>query len=285
MVRWHHSPRAVAYALDVLTRLAKRYRDRAALFGIEVLNEPIDWLTYATSSSSRQAKDSFEARRSGPIPMVFLKRFYRESYRRLRPILAENQAIVFHDGFRLGRWRDWFVREGMRGVMLDTHIYLVAAEQFSLFRLIPDRWLMGWYRLFVRWNECCIRRAARYTPVIVGEWCVANNLVNRTPSARNAVYREVAAMQRKAWSASAGQIYWSYQLRGNRAFLPTIDPQSDTSRLDPWDLTHVWHAGWMAWGAQGMFGDAKLPSSGKMATLTESLRRQTASSWQVDAAE
>lgn len=218
--------------------------------------------------------------------MAFLKRFYRETYHRLRPILAGNQVIVFHDGFRLGRWRDWFVREGMRGVMLDTHVYLVMAEQFPLFRLIPDRWLMGWYRLFVRWNERRIRRAARYTPVIVGEWCVANNLVNRTPSARNAVYREVAAMQRKAWSASAGQIYWSYQLRGNRAFLPTIDPQSDTSRLDPWDLTHVWHAGWMAWGgAQGMFGDAKLPSSGKMATLTESLRRQTASSWQVDAAE
>ena len=57
VVRWHHSPRAVAYALDVLTRLAKRYRDRAALFGIEVLNEPIDWLTYAMSSSSRQAKE------------------------------------------------------------------------------------------------------------------------------------------------------------------------------------------------------------------------------------
>ncbi|WP_242079213.1 hypothetical protein [Bifidobacterium longum] len=231
-----------------LEALLTRHRDHAALFGIEVLNEPIDWLTYAMSPSSRQAKDRSEARGSGPIPMAFLKRFYRETYHRLRPILAGNQVIVFHDGFRLGRWRDWFVREGMRGVMLDTHVYLVMAEQFPLFRLIPDRWLMGWYRLFVRWNERRIRRAARYTPVIVGEWCVANNLVNRTPSARNAVYREVAAMQRKAWSASAGQIYWSYQLRGNRAFLPTIDPQSDTSRLDPWDLTHVWHAGWMAGG-------------------------------------
>ena len=52
-------------------------------------------------------------------------------------------------------------------------------------------------------------------------------------------------MQRKAWNVSAGQIYWSYQLRGNRDFLPTIDPQSDTSRLDPWDFTHFWHAGWM----------------------------------------
>lgn len=96
---------------------------------------------------------------------------------------------------------------------------------------------------------------------------MANNLVNRTPSARNAVYREVAAMQRKAWSASAGQIYWSYQLRGNRAFLPTIDPQSDTSRLDPWDLTHVWHAGWMAWGLQGMFGGAILPNTGSLVRL------------------
>ena len=122
---------------------------------------------------------------------------------------------------------------------------------------------MSCYRLFVRWNKRRIRRAARYTPVIVGEWCVANNLVNRmiakhsgdggrseenamhSASIRGSIYREVAAMQRKAWSASAGQIYWSYQLRGNRDFLPTIDPQSDASRLDPWDLTHVWHAGWM----------------------------------------
>ncbi|MCC2735951.1 cellulase family glycosylhydrolase, partial [Fusicatenibacter saccharivorans] len=45
VVRWHHSPRAVAYALNVLACLARRYRDREALFGIEVLNEPIGWLT------------------------------------------------------------------------------------------------------------------------------------------------------------------------------------------------------------------------------------------------
>ena len=76
VVRWHRSPRAVAYALDVLVRLARRYRDRTALFGIEVLNEPIDWLTYAMSPSSRQAKDNFEARRkwadSNGVPQAFL---------------------------------------------------------------------------------------------------------------------------------------------------------------------------------------------------------------------
>ena len=161
-MRWHHSPRAVAYALDVLTRLAKRYRDRAALFGIEVLNEPIDWPD-AMSSSSRQAKDSFEARRVGPIPMVFLKRFYRESYRRLRPIFDENQALSCSMTAS-----DWAVGgtglcgRGMRGVMLDTHIYLVMAEHFPLFRMIPERWMMSCYRLFVRGMNAVSASSALY---------------------------------------------------------------------------------------------------------------------------
>ena len=61
--------------------------------------------------------------------------------------------------------------------MLDTHVYLVMAEQFPLFRLIPDRWLMGLVSLV---------RALERTPHPPGralyagdcrEWCVANGLV------------------------------------------------------------------------------------------------------------
>ena len=82
--RWHRSPKAVGFALDVLTRLAARYRDDPALFGIEVLNEPVSWLVYRTASSTGAARDAAEARGSGHVPMRFLKAFYRESYRRLR---------------------------------------------------------------------------------------------------------------------------------------------------------------------------------------------------------
>lgn len=57
VVRWHTTPRQVAFALDVLERLARRYRDRPALYGIEVLNEPVDRLTYLMSPSSSRAKD------------------------------------------------------------------------------------------------------------------------------------------------------------------------------------------------------------------------------------
>ena len=62
VVRWHTTPRQVAFALDVLERLARRYRDRPALYGIEVLNEPVDRLTYLMSPSSSRAKDPGEAR-------------------------------------------------------------------------------------------------------------------------------------------------------------------------------------------------------------------------------
>ncbi|WP_152973501.1 glycoside hydrolase family 5 protein [Bifidobacterium aesculapii] len=261
VVRWHRSPRQVAFALDVLTRLARRYCGRDALFGIEVLNEPVDWFTYVTSPSSRRAKDRREAHGSGHVPLRFLKRFYREAYRRLRPVLGEDRTIVFHDGFRLDRWRDWFAREGMRNVMLDTHMYLVMSERpETVFRMLPDTWLVRWYRLFAAWQRRRIRRAARFIPVMVGEWCVANGLAARigdgsddtggmrsagsgdvaaSPSERRrAICREVAALQLDAWNISAGQVYWSYRLRARR--IP-----ADDARFDPWDLTHVWHAGWL----------------------------------------
>lgn len=105
VVRWHRSPRAVAYALDVLVRLARRYRDHAALFGIEVLNEPIDWLTYAMSPSSRQAKDRSEARGSGPIPMAFLKRFYRCFASMFVRQVRQCFSVVWADGFPRCRHR------------------------------------------------------------------------------------------------------------------------------------------------------------------------------------
>ena len=180
VVRWHTTPRQVAFALDVLGRLARRYRDRPALYGIEVLNEPVDRLTYLMSPSSSRAKDPGEARGSGHVPMRFLKRFYRAAYRWLRPVLGDGPVIVFHDGFRLNRWRGWFVREGMRGVIIDTHAYLVMSERPEvLFHILPDAWLMRWYRLFAAWGARRIRRAARFTPVMVGEWCVANGLAAR----------------------------------------------------------------------------------------------------------
>lgn len=245
--KWCRNPAEVEYVLTVLERLAARYRDRPALHSIEVVNEPISWLVYRTAPSTGQAKDKEEARGSGPVPMRFLKTFYREAYSRLRLILRPETVIVFHDGFRLGAWGGWFRREGMRNVILDTHIYITAMEGFMP---IHAMWV---YRAYVGWNKWQIRRASRHIPVIVGEWCLVNQLAldagKAAPStesgdeARARVYREVAALELDAWNVSGGQIYWNYQLRRDGEHPTDFRTGGD---LEAWDLTRAWAGDWIS---------------------------------------
>ena len=164
--RWHRDPEEVEYVLGVLTRLGKRYGNRKGLFGIEVLNEPISWLVYHTAPTTGRARDREESRGSGHVPLKFLRTFYLEAYRRLRKVMPEEKAVVFHDGFRLTAWNAFFRRNGMKNVYLDTHQYIWAMEMFlPLHRPFV-------YRMFLRHAERQIRKAQKAVPVLVGEWCI-----------------------------------------------------------------------------------------------------------------
>ena len=249
--KWAQNPDLVEYALNVLERLARRYRDEPTLHSIEVLNEPVSWSVFHGTSNT--AKDVREASGSTHVPLRFLKRFYRDAYTRLRAILRPETIIVFHDGFRLLRWGDWFRRAGMRNVMLDTHQYLIAMEE-PLFagparRLyLQSRHLPWLYRMLVGAREIAIRSAARHIPVLVGEWCVENRWALHGRNRADA-YRQVSRLQRAAWDASAGQVYWSYQLArsakpGSGEGKPPRDPRNG-GNLEAWDLTRVWRHGWI----------------------------------------
>ena len=71
--KWCKNPEEVEFALTVLERLAKRYGQREGLYGIEVLNEPISFLVYATAPSTGKAVDKEEAKGSGYVPLPFWK--------------------------------------------------------------------------------------------------------------------------------------------------------------------------------------------------------------------
>lgn len=244
--KWCKNPEEVEFALTVLERLAKRYGERSGLYGIEVLNEPISWLVYRTAPSTGKARDKEEARGSSYVPMKFLKPFYIEAYRRLRKILPEEKVIVFHDGFRLGAWKDFFEKAGMKNVVIDTHIYISAMEGFFPFHFLPV------YKAYVWYNKRLIRKTAKHTPVVVGEWNIVNKRAlikadkEKDSKRRRQVCREehwkIEDMERDAWESSAGWIYWSYKLHSDRNCEDAWKDIRNT--LDGWDFSRTVTHGW-----------------------------------------
>lgn len=250
--KWCKNPEEVEFALTVLERLAKRYGQREGLYGIEVLNEPISFLVYATAPSTGKAVDKEEAKGSGYVPLPFLENFYRNAYRRLRKILPENKTIVFHDGFRLRHWGKFFRKEHMKKVVLDTHIYIFAMESF-----VPIH--MPWvYQIYIKSQQRLIERIQRDVPVVVGEWCICNKYAEKAVSGKSAEkssdrsaqaaaqdelrkkrYLEIAAMQLQAWESGAGWIYWSYQFKPNRK-----EPL-DEKWKESWDFSRCVENGWI----------------------------------------
>ncbi len=241
--KWCKNSDEVEFEITVLERLAQRYGQRPGLYGIEALNEPISWLVYITAPSTGKAEDKEEAKGSGHVPMPFLKQFYRDVYRRLRAILPKEKVIVFHDGFRLGAWKDFFVKEGMENVALDTHIYVFAMENFVP---IHKPWV---YKIYIDSQKRLIDKVQRHTPVIVGEWCICNKYAEKQPrpvmlakeadKVRHDRYREMSALQLDAWSRAAGHIYWNYQLLRSRTEKP------DEWWKESWDLSRCLLNDWL----------------------------------------
>lgn len=274
--KWCKNPDEVEFALTVLEQLSKRYGQREGLYGIEILNEPISFLVYATAPSTGKAVDKEEAKGSGYVPLPFLENFYRNAYKRLRQILPESKIIVFHDGFRLRHWRKFFRKENMKNVVLDTHIYIFAMESF-----VPLH--MPWvYQIYIKSQERLIKRIQKDVPVVVGEWCICNKYAEKAvpgkaasemkpeaaaakekqekntsemklaedTSARSAKviereelrkkrYLEIASMQLQAWESGAGWIYWSYQFKPNRK-----EPL-DEKWKESWDFSRCVENGWI----------------------------------------
>ncbi|MCD7918858.1 MAG: cellulase family glycosylhydrolase [Clostridiales bacterium] len=238
--KWCQEPEEVEFALTVLDRLAERYGEHPALFGIEVLNEPISLSVWRSSPSGPirgKPVDREEAKGSSYVPMKFLKPFYLDAYRRLRAILPEEKIIVFHDGFRLTNWNHFFDESGMKNVMLDTHIYIFAMESFVP---IHQMWC---YRIYVGFNKWKLSWVARHVPVMVGEWCICNRYAQagrkQSTEEEKRRYHEVAALELDAWSISAGYIYWNYQLWRDRF------EKMDEDWKESWDLARCWKNEWM----------------------------------------
>lgn len=151
-----------------MERLAQWYANREGLWGIEILNEPINEQLWSRTQNHYIAVDKEEADGSGPVTSEFLRNIYIDAYRRMRKHLPEEKVIVFQDGFRLHEWKGFMREPEFVNVVLDTHMYLRMAAYTGLATNVDE---------FVSYIENSFAKEVAemqtYFPVIVGEWCLS----------------------------------------------------------------------------------------------------------------
>lgn len=221
--KWHKNPAHVEFVLTVLERLAHRYRARPALWGIEVLNEPISQeLWDAIDLPNRYPpRDPEYARGSEPVPTHFLKDFYIKAYRKIRA-QSDDVTIVFHDGFRIREWDGFFTSPPFEQIIVDTHLYLMEYTPGT-----GDENLGGYLGHIRNKFSRTVQEMSPQFPLIIGEWCLepmSPQAAALAPEQRRGFYRSLANAQLTAWDSAAGWFFWSYKLLING------------SNLDGWDL-------------------------------------------------
>ncbi len=254
--KWSQRDEEVEFVLSVLERLADRYGKRKAMWGIEVLNEPVTenaWKSFDVLNRY-PAVDKELAKGSAPNTIGFLKEFYKKAYDRIRKFLPEEKYVVIHDGFELLAWKDYMQEDKYKNVVLDTHQYLMMAEADGCEQTIDG------YCRYIKENYIPkIKEMEKYFPVICGEWCLFNSLAcghdtkggqsvlngvdgateeKYDPGEKKKIYQALAQAQLEAWKSGSGYFYWSYKL--------LTDTVNDPGWIgwDSWDLGRCVDFGW-----------------------------------------
>jgi glucan 1,3-beta-glucosidase len=198
---WHTRDEYVGFSVELLGRLAARYRAARSLHAIEVLNEP-RW----------------------DVPTPLLEDYYRRAYDAIRRHCPPDRvAVLFHDGFRPHGEFARFFREGaFENVVFDVHRY----QCFDRADLDMD--IHGHlHKAGVTWREeaGAVQRDLG-VPAIAGEWSLGldlkvvslwaagpydHALQRLDPFQEDVALRAYAAAQLLAFEHYLGWFFWSYR--------------------------------------------------------------------------
>ena len=225
---WAQDPARIDFAVDVLEKIARRYAENPALWGIEALNEPANEFVLKMNINNYGKHYPERVARSQAIPRETLLDFYDRVYQRLRPIVGPEVALVFHDQFELDTWDDLLPEGEYDNIVIDTHLYM----NFRDFGF--ERFDAAEYQELVAEFAEQVRAAAAHHQILVGEWCLGNHSpLKKTlgDDEKKQFYRALADAQLDAWDEGIGGCYWSYRV-------------DDPKRSD-WDLRTCVAKGWI----------------------------------------
>ncbi len=249
---WHKHPEYVEETLCLLETLAKRYAKRKALFGIGPINEPASENIMSLNAFLFGGQYPERVKQSEAVPDSFLERFYLDVYRRLKPLLPEDAVIVLSDQFDLSRWESFMPKDEYPGVWLDAHKYLTFSEGMFTYNGLPAAYgytaqsqqiqggliLQNYLNLIKNVFAGEVLRAAKFHPVLVGEWCLVQNMEDiknaQSPEEVKALYRRLADAHLEIWEQAEGGAYWSYKI-------------SDPELPEAWDFRKCVQNGWLSY--------------------------------------
>ncbi|MBR3328748.1 MAG: cellulase family glycosylhydrolase [Atopobiaceae bacterium] len=233
LVTWHKDPARIDFAVDVIRQFAERYAHSPALFGIEPLNEPVNAFLYRHSTVARYGKaHPSRISQSQVCPLRVLKDYYRRCYHVIRAACPNTVAVVLHDRFELRRWNRFMPRgSSYQNVWMDTHMYLGFSD--GRFR---KKDLAHYLRFANRVFAKRLSRAAKYHPVLVGEWSNANHiegLASKPAEEQRTLYQQLSRAQLAAWDKANGGCFWSFA--------------NDAPGRENWSLLASAERGWLAY--------------------------------------
>ena len=183
---WYKGPSYQAQTVEILRRLAERYRDQPAVWGLELLNEPLAWRH-----------------------LLRLRRFYRQAYAAIREVGRPGLVTVFSDAFMPRTMSGALRAQPGYPVMMDTHWY-----HFFIPRPVRRRIPLGLYARVLRWRRTLLARLSRDQPIVIGEWSgvISQEALARYPEHQHeALTQQHLRDQQAVFSEVAGWFYWNYK--------------------------------------------------------------------------
>lgn len=181
---WYHRKDYRKQTVDMLVRLAERYRYDECVWGIELLNEPKIGLFHFK-----------------------LRRFYNQVYDALLPVIRPGTYIIFHDAFTPRIMSGAILGNSLGPVAMDVHWYQFG----SLFQKFQT--LTGYFKKLDH-RKKLVRQLQRRQPIVVGEWsAVLTGRVMRGVSFENEheVFKKHATKQLAIYDDTLAWFYWTYK--------------------------------------------------------------------------
>lgn len=203
---WHLKQENINQTLDVIRKLCQKYGHLSELFGIEVINEPIDETMWQLIGQYSCQQEDVKHYPSSPVPTAILKDYYLKCYQIIDQNCDSHVKMIIHDGFRLEQWNDFMKQNEYPRLIIDTHLYINFEIMHKKEKSSDD------YLDIIREKfKNMIISAQKYHPVLVGEWSLGNKLTDKKKDYDKNLHLFFQT-QKDIFEYSLGWIFWNYKV-------------------------------------------------------------------------